>query len=71
MTFLTDLIEEISPIASGDVTTVRAETTSTHGRFIISANAKHFVSDAGASVGGPGEAVPAGELCFRRSPPAG
>ena len=61
MTFLTDLIET-SPIPSGDVTTVRAETTSTHGRFIVSANAKHFVSDARASVGGPGEAVQAGEL---------
>lgn len=62
MTFLTDLIEEVSPIASADVTTVWAETTSTHGRFIVSANAKHFVSDARASVGGPGEAVQAGEL---------
>jgi uncharacterized OsmC-like protein len=62
MTFPTDLIEEVSAIPSGDVTTVRAETTSTHGRFIVSANAKHFVSDARASVGGPGEAVQAGEL---------
>jgi len=41
-TFLTDLTEEISPMPSGDVTSVRAETTSTHGRFIVSANAKHF-----------------------------
>lgn len=45
-----------------DVTAVSAVTTATHGRFIVDANGKHFVSDTRASIGGPGEAIQAGEL---------
>jgi len=48
--------------AGGDVTTVSAVTTSVNGRFIVNANGKHFVSDTRSSIGGPGEAVQAGEL---------
>ena len=48
--------------AGGDVTKVDAVTTKVNGRFIVNANGKHFVSDTRASIGGPGEAVQAGEL---------
>jgi uncharacterized OsmC-like protein len=48
--------------AGADVTTVSAATTRVNGRFIIDANGTHFVSDTRASIGGPGEAVQAGEL---------
>jgi uncharacterized OsmC-like protein len=53
---------ESAQAAGDDVTTVGAVTTSVHGRFIVDANGKHFVSDVRASIGGPGEAVQAGEL---------
>ncbi len=45
-----------------DVTAASAVTTTTYGRFIVDANGKHFVSDKRASIGGPGEAIQAGEL---------
>jgi uncharacterized OsmC-like protein len=48
--------------AGDSVTAVGAVTTASHGRFIVSANGKHFVSDTRASIGGPGEAIQAGEL---------
>ncbi|MGZ5876178.1 MAG: OsmC family protein [Bradyrhizobium sp.] len=48
--------------AGGEITTVDAVTTRVYGRFIVNANGKHFVSDTRASIGGPGEAVQAGEL---------
>jgi uncharacterized OsmC-like protein len=53
---------ESAQAAGGDVTAVGAVTTGVHGRFIVNANGKHFVSDVRASIGGPGEAVQAGEL---------
>jgi uncharacterized OsmC-like protein len=48
--------------AEGEVVTVSASITAVAGRFIVSAGATHFVSDARASAGGPGEAVNAGQL---------
>lgn len=41
---------------------ISARSTATPGRFIVSAGARHFVSDARVATGGPGEAVNAGEL---------
>lgn len=44
------------------VTAVSLQATATRGRFVVSAGPRHFVSDARAASGGPGEAVNAGEL---------
>lgn len=46
----------------GEVVAIRARALDTAGRFLVSARHNHFVSDARASAGGPGEAVLAGEL---------
>jgi uncharacterized OsmC-like protein len=62
MTIIEDGIRGAAPITASDVTTVGAVTTNIYGRFIVDANGKHFVSDTRASIGGPGEAVQAGEL---------
>jgi uncharacterized OsmC-like protein len=48
--------------AGGEVVSVVGRATATAGRFIVSAGRNHLVSDARAGVGGPGEAVNAGEL---------
>lgn len=48
--------------AGGEIVTVSGEITAFPGRYLISAGRNHFVSDAKASSGGPGEAVQAGEL---------
>lgn len=48
--------------AQGETVTIRAHALDTTGRFLVSARQNHFVSDAKASAGGPGEAVQAGEL---------
>lgn len=48
--------------AAGEIVTVRARTIDTFGRFLVSARQHHFVSDAKAAAGGPGDAVQAGEL---------
>lgn len=50
-----------TPTPDGTVT-VHAATTDIGGRFLLSAGSRHFVSDARAASGGPGEAVTAGEL---------
>lgn len=47
---------------SAEVVTVTAVTTAQYGRILVSARDQHFVSDARAATGGPGEAVQAGEL---------
>ncbi|MDM0018705.1 OsmC family protein [Variovorax saccharolyticus] len=47
---------------TGEIVTVRARTLDTFGRFLASARQHHFVSDAKAAAGGPGDAVQAGEL---------
>ncbi|MBB3181458.1 OsmC family protein [Variovorax sp. Sphag1AA] len=46
----------------GEVVAIHAKALDTSGRFLVSARHNHFVSDAKASAGGPGEAVQAGEL---------
>jgi uncharacterized OsmC-like protein len=56
------IIEEQSTVSTADITKVFAETTRTHGRLLVSANGRHFVSDTRPAVGGPGEAIQAGEL---------
>ncbi len=61
MTIIEAIHETKAPAGDG-VTTVSAVTTRIHGRFLVDANGKHFVSDTRASIGGPGEAVQAGEL---------
>jgi uncharacterized OsmC-like protein len=48
--------------AAGEVVTVRAHAIKPFGRFLVSARQQHFVSDAKAASGGPGDAVQAGEL---------
>ncbi|MDB5820841.1 MAG: hypothetical protein JWQ11_4481 [Rhizobacter sp.] len=48
--------------AEGEVVSVSASATALAGRFIVSAGATHFISDARGSAGGPGEAVNAGQL---------
>ncbi|MEJ8815673.1 OsmC family protein [Variovorax ureilyticus] len=52
----------MTEVVQGEVVAIRAQALDTHGRFVISARHNHFVSDAKASAGGPGEAVQAGEL---------
>jgi len=52
-----------SPAAAvGETVSIRSAATPRAGRFLISAGRNHFVSDARASSGGPGEAINAGEL---------
>lgn len=46
----------------GEIVGIQAVATAVTGRFIVSAGANHFVSDTRANVGGPGEAVQAGQL---------
>jgi uncharacterized OsmC-like protein len=58
----TEAIHDTGQAVGGDITTVSAVTTRVDGRFIVNADGKHFVSDTRASIGGPGEAVQAGEL---------
>ncbi|MBV9632625.1 MAG: OsmC family protein [Xanthobacteraceae bacterium] len=48
--------------ADGEIVTVVGTTTGVRGRYLIDADANHFVSDAKVSTGGPGEAVQAGQL---------
>jgi uncharacterized OsmC-like protein len=48
--------------SGGETVTVRARALETFGRFLVSARQHHFVSDAKAASGGPGEAVQAGEF---------
>lgn len=63
MTIIEESLSRASqPALSVDVTSVAAGTTRIHGRFLVSSNGKHFVSDTRAAIGGPGEAVQAGEL---------
>lgn len=52
----------MSATAADAVTSVEARSTATTGRYVVSAGTRHFVSDARAASGGPGEAVTAGEL---------
>jgi uncharacterized OsmC-like protein len=44
------------------VVRVSGRSTGTAGRYLVSAGSRHFVSDARAATGGPGEAVSAGDL---------
>jgi uncharacterized OsmC-like protein len=53
---------DATTVPADSVTTVNAVTTRTPGRFIVDANGKPFVSDTRSSIGGPGEALQAGEL---------
>lgn len=53
---------EATTSASDGVTHVSAVTTQTPGRFIVDANGKPFVSDTRSAIGGPGQALQAGEL---------
>jgi uncharacterized OsmC-like protein len=46
----------------GEVVTVHGSESGHAGPFVISAGRNHFVSDTRAAIGGPGEAVTAGEL---------
>ncbi|WP_077000347.1 OsmC family protein [Variovorax sp. KK3] len=46
----------------GEVVSITARALDTPGRFLVDARHNHFVSDAKASAGGPGESVQAGEL---------
>jgi len=48
--------------ADGEIVTVSARPTRTRGRFVVSAGRNHLVSDTRASIGGPGEAITAGDL---------
>ncbi len=52
----------VAVAAAGEIVTVRARAVDTFGRFLVSARRHHFVSDARAAAGGPGDAVQAGEL---------
>src|SRR5215469_4732023 len=52
----------MSEAVQGEVVSIHARALDTRGRFLVSARQNHFVSDAKASAGGPGEAVQAGEL---------
>ena len=51
-----------APAATGETVTVRARAIEPFGRFLVSARQHHFISDAKAAAGGPGDAVQAGEL---------
>lgn len=51
-----------APAQQEAATRIRAVASHIPGRQIISAGTNHFVADRKASVGGPGEAVQAGEL---------
>jgi len=53
---------EATTSASDGVTHVNAVTSQTPGRFIVDANGKPFVSDTRSAIGGPGQALQAGEL---------
>lgn len=53
---------EVRSVSSDAGARVSALATSVRGRYVVSAGTRHFVSDARAGVGGPGEAVNAGEL---------
>jgi uncharacterized OsmC-like protein len=54
---------DVNPSAQAEApTTVGGETSGLAGRFLIHARGLHFVSDARAAAGGPGEAIQAGEL---------
>jgi len=57
-----DIAQGAATPAAGEVVTVAARALDTFGRFLVSARQNHFVSDARASAGGPGDAVQAGEL---------
>jgi len=47
---------------ASDITSIIASTLGRFGRYLVSAGKNHFVSDQRVAVGGPGEAVTAGEL---------
>jgi uncharacterized OsmC-like protein len=47
---------------SAETVTIVSRTIGQFGRYLVSAGTNHFVSDQRVAVGGPGEAVTAGEL---------
>ena len=48
--------------AVGETVAITTSAIGIPGRYLVSAGRNHFISDARASAGGPGEAVTAGEL---------
>jgi len=47
---------------TGETVSITSATIGQFGRYLLSARTNHFVSDQRVAVGGPGEAINAGEL---------